>query len=295
MADYKFVIGTVSSCDLTKEYLDEHEIELLCYPYSQGGEDCFDDCDQEKQNAVYKRMRAGEVVNTSMINEYSYEEFFTRLMETGKDVIFMDMCKPLSSSFANAIEAGNKVNEKFKDAPNRLYVMDTLCVSGGLGLLVHGVRKLRDEGKTMDEAIEWAEANKLSIIHWFTVDDLKWLQRTGRVSNAAAMVGQLLSIKPVLYTDTEGRLMVCTKVRGRKKALLTILENMKKDFVNPDGAEVLINHADCIEDAEFMKQKVLENFPTIKDIQIMNLSTIVGAHCGPGLFTIFYFGDKRYK
>ena len=290
-----FIIGTVSSCDLTADYLNKHDIKLLCYPYAIGGEEFFDDCIKEKQDAVYKRMRAGEFVDTSMINEYAYTEFFDKLMSEGKDVIFLDMSKPLSTSFTNALKAEQTIKEKYKDASNRLYVMDTLCVSGGLGLLVHFIRKMRDEGKTMDEAIEWAEANKLKIIHWFTVDDLNFLKRTGRVSNAAAMVGSLLSIKPVLFTDTEGRLMVATKVRGRKKALLTIIENKKKDFENPDGAEVLINHADCMEDAEFMRDKVKETFPTIANIEIMNLSTIVGAHCGPGLFTIFYLGKERLK
>ena len=291
----KFIIGTVSSCDLTAEFLKEHDIHLLCYPYAISGEDYYDDCDQEKQNAIYKRMRNGEYVDTSMINEYAYTEFFEKLMSQGKDVIFLDMTKKISASFVNAVKAGEAINEKYKDAPNRLYVMDTKCVSGGLGILVNEIRKMRDAGKTMDEAIEWAEANKIKSIHWFTVDDLKFLKRTGRVSNAAAMVGSLLSIKPVLYVDNEGHLMVQTKVRGRKKALLTILENMKKDFTNPDGAEVLINHADCMEDALFMKEKIMELFPTVAKIDIMNLSTIVGAHCGPGLFTIFYWGSERFK
>ena len=291
----KFIIATVSSCDLPKSFLDEHDVKLICYPYAISGEDCLDDCDPDKQNAVYKRMRAGELVDTSMINEYTYETFFDELMSEGKDVVFLDMCKPLSTSFQNALQANAKIQGKYKDAPNRFYLMDTLCVSGGLGLLVNSFIEMRDEGKTMDEAVEWAEAHKLEIIHWFTVDELKWLTRTGRVSNGAAMVGSLLNVKPILYTDTNGCLMVEKKVMGRKKALLTIIEHMKEDFKNPDGAHVIINHADCLADAEFMRDKVKETFPTVGQIDIYNLSTIIGAHCGPGLFTIFYYGTERYK
>ena len=290
-----FIIATVSSCDLPKEYLQEHNIELLCYPYSIGGEDCLDDCDQDKQNAVYKRMRAGEFVDTSMINEYAYEEFFERLMSTGKDVLFLDMGKHMSSSHINKEKASDKINEKYKDAPNRLYSDETYSMSGGLGWIVDGARKQRDEGKSFDETILWVKDNQLHVQHWFTVDDLKWLSRTGRVSNAAAMVGGMFNIKPVLFTDSDGRLTVMNKVRGRKKALLTILERMKLDIDQPDGGYVIINHADCLEDAEFMKQKVKETFPNIGQIDIFNLSTIIGAHCGPGLFTIFYHGTHRYK
>ncbi|MPN15095.1 Protein DegV [bioreactor metagenome] len=172
--------------------------------------------------------------------------------------------------------------------------MDTLCVSGGLGMLLHYMVLLRDAGKSFDETIEWAEANKRRIIHWFTVDDLGYLKRGGRVSNAAAMVGEILSVKPVLYVSDDGKLVVASKVRGRKAALLNILDRMKNDFTEPDGKEVFINHADCLDDAEFMRDKVLETFPTVSKITITSLGVVIGAHCGPGLFTIFYLGNKRY-
>lgn len=289
MAD--FIIAAASTADLPAEYFSEHDVPLISYTYTVDHELFDDDCKEETREHTYKRMREGAVTATSMINTQAYYDFFRKLMDLGKDVIFLDMTREISHSFINAEEAAGRIKEEY---PNqRFFLMDTLCVSGGLGLLLHYMVGLRDSGRSFDETVEWAEANKRSIIHWFTVDDLNFLKRGGRVSNAAAMVGSLLSIKPVLYVSNDGKLVVASKVRGRKAALLDILERMKKDFTEPDGKEVFINHADCREDAEFMRQKVLETFPTISKITVMSLGAVIGAHCGPGLFTIFYLANNR--
>lgn len=289
----EFIVATVSTADLEEEYLHEHDIPFLMYPYTVGKEELMDDCKKETRDRTYKLMRAGELTTTSMINTYTYFEFFDKLMQQGKDVIFLEMSQKLSHSYSNALEAAKMLEEKHYK--NRFYLMDTLSMSGGLGLLVHYIRIMRDAGKSFDEMIEWAEAHKLKIMHWFTVDDLNFLKRGGRVSNAAAMFGTLLHIKPVLFTNNKGELVALEKARGRKKALLSIISHMKEDFVEPDGKEVFINHADCLEDAEFMRDQVKENFPTVGKITVMSLGAVIGAHCGPGLFTIFYLGKERYK
>jgi DegV family protein with EDD domain len=269
----------------------EHDVPLISYTYTVDNELFSDDCKEETRDYIYKRMREGARTATSMINTYTYYDFFKGLMDTGKDVVFLDMTRQISRSFVNAEEAAEQIKKQYPS--QRFYIIDTLCVSGGLGLLLHNMVMLRNSGKSFDETIEWAEANKLKIIHWFTVDDLNFLKRGGRVSNAAALVGSLISIKPVLYVSNDGRLVAAAKIHGRRKALLNILDRMKEDFTEPDGKEVFINHADCAEDAEFMRQKVLETFPTISKITVMSLGAVIGAHCGPGLFTIFYLGNKR--
>ncbi|MBQ1334839.1 MAG: DegV family protein [Clostridia bacterium] len=290
MADY--IVATASTADLPREFLEEHDVPFISYTYIMNEELYEDDCREETKNEVYKKMRSGVGLTTSMINTYSYIEFFEKLMDTGKDVIFLDMSQKLSTSYISAAEATEHIHQKY---PNqRFYNVDTRCVSGGLGLLVFKVIELRDAGKSFDETIEWIEANKLKIIHRFTVDDLEYLKRGGRVSNAAALIGSMLSIKPVLYVPDDGSLTVGSKARGRKIALNRILESMKKDLVEPDGQTILINHADCLSDAEFMKAKVLEMFPTVKEVKICGLGVIIGAHCGPGLFTIFYMGSDRH-
>ncbi len=290
MVDY--IISAASTADLPVEYFNEHNIPLISYTYIVDNEPFIDDCLEESRKMLFKRMKEGAITSTSMINTYAYHEFFKKLMDTGKDVIFLDMTKKISHSFYNAMEAAEQIQNEY---PNqRFYLMDTNCVSGGLGLLLQNMVQLRDAGKKFDQVIAWGEANKLKIIHWFTVDDLNYLKRGGRVSNTAALVGTIFSIKPVLYVSNEGELVSGLKIHGRRKALLEIIERMKEDFTEPDGKEVLINHADCLEDAEFMRQKVLETFPTISKISIMSLGGVVGSHCGPGLFTIFYLGNKRY-
>jgi len=290
MAD--FIIAAASTADLPAEYFTEHDVPVIPYTYTLDNALFDDDCREETRADVYKRMRNGAVMSTSMINTYAYHDFFKSLMDIGKDVVFLDMTRRISSSFANAEKAAEQIREEYPG--QRFVLMDTLCVSGGLGMLLHYMVNLRDQGKSFDETIEWAEANKLKIIHWFTVDDLNYLKRGGRVSNAAAMVGSLLSIKPVLYVSNDGKLVAAAKARGRKASLRNILDRMKKDFTEPDGKEVFINHADCLDDAEFMQEKVLETFPAVSKVTITSLGVVIGAHCGPGLFTIFYLGNKRH-
>ena len=287
-----FIIAAASTADMPAEYFTEHNVPVIRYAYTLDGKLFEDDCKEESREQIYQQMREGALLTTSMINEVTYYVFFKELMESGKDVIFLDMTRQISSSFSNAEHAAVRIQEAY---PNQRFVLlDTLCVSGGLGMLLYYMVKLKEEGSSFDEVIAWAEANKRHIIHWFTVDDLNYLKRGGRVSNAAALVGALFSIKPVLYVSDDGKLVAAAKLRGRKAALLDILERMKNDFTKPDGKEVFILHADCLEDAEFMRDKVLETFPTVAKVTITNLGIVIGAHCGPGLFTIFYLGDKRY-
>lgn len=286
--DQNYVIATASTCDLTREYLEEHNIPFIGYTYVMNDEVYTDDCREETRADIYKQMREGSLLSTSAINEFSYEEFFEELIKDGKDVIFLDMCRPLSSSYRFCDEAIEELKETY---PDRTIVnVDTCCVSGGLGLLLKDVIRLYEEGKSMQEVLDYIEDNKLKIAHRFTVDDLNWLKRGGRVSNASALVGTLLSIKPILYVSDDGNLVAGSKVRGRKVALNSILDSIKKDV--PQKPVFQINHADCIEDAEYIKSKLLEEYPDA-DVSITGLGVVIGAHCGPGLMAIFYMTEKR--
>lgn len=290
MANY--IIATASTADLPREYLEEHDIPFISYTYIMNDTIYEDDCREETRQKIYKDMRAGTSLTTSMINAYTYHEFFKKLMDTGKDVIFLDMSQKLSTSYISSCEAAQQISEEYPS--QRFYNVDTRCVSGGLGLLVEKVVALRDAEKSFDEVISWIEENKTKVIHRFTVDDLEYLKRGGRVSNAAALIGSMLSIKPVLYVPDDGSLTVASKARGRKIALKRILDSMKEDLTQPDGQVIRILHADCLADAEYMRDKILEMFPTVKEVTITGLGVIIGAHCGPGLFTIFYMGSDRH-
>ncbi len=225
MKDY--IIATSSTSDLTREYLEAHSIPFISYSYTINETVYQDECSDSTKADVYQRMRDGDRLKTSTINVYEYQEFFCSLLSQGKDVIYLDMSQKMSSSYNNSLLAAEQAREEFPD--RKLYVMDTLCISGGLGMLVQSMVKLMEQGADFDEVIKWGEENKLRIAHRFTVDDLNYLKEGGRVSNAAALIGSVLGIKPVLYVPDEGTLEVVKKVRGRKASLKTILESIESD------------------------------------------------------------------
>ena len=288
-----YIIATSSTCDLPRTYLEEHRIPFISYTYTVGDTLFEDDCREENRQKVYEGMRNGDRLKTSMISEFAYMEFFRSLLEQGQDVIFLDMSQKMSASYMNANRAAEKVRAEFPD--RQFYVMDTLCISGGLGLLVDHMTRQREAGKSFDEVIRWGEENKLKIAHRFTVDDLHYLKEGGRCSTPAALVGSLLSVKPVLYVPDGGTLDVVKKVRGRRKALDTIYAGVKADLseVDTNGLDIHILQADCREDAEYVRNLIRADFPDVGDITITSLGVVIGAHCGPGLFTIFYLCSGR--
>ena len=289
-----FIIATSSTSDLPRTWLDEHQIPFIAYTYTVQEKVYEDDCREESRQKVYESMRNGAFLKTAMINEYSYCEFFRNLMQTGKNVIFLDMSQKMSTSYANCMQAAETIREEF---PNQtLYVMDTLCISGGLGLLVECMVNLMEAGKSFDEVIAWGEANKLKIAHRFTVDDLKYLKMGGRVSNASALVGSLLNIKPVLYVPDAGTLDVVKKARGRKNAVQEIISGILHDLsrIDPTDLTIHILHAACRADAETVEAAVRKAYPMVGRITITQLGVVIGAHCGPGLLTVFYLCDGRY-
>lgn len=291
MNDY--IIATSSTSDLTRDYLDGHGIPFVSYTYTIGDNLFEDDCREDSRQKVYEGMRNGDRLKTSMINEFVYYDFFKSLLDTGKDVIYLDMSQQMSVSYVNANKAADMIRPEY---PNqRLYVMDTLCISGGLGLLVENMVRRKEAGMSYDEVIKWGEDNKLKIAHRFTVDDLNYLKEGGRVSNAAALVGSLLAVKPVLYVPDRGTLDVAQKVRGRKKALSAIIDGIKHDLeqVDTKGLEMHILQADCMADAEFVRDEVKKAFPDMGEISITSLGVVIGAHCGPGLLTVFYLCNGR--
>lgn len=291
MSDY--IIATSSTSDLPRTWLEEHNIPFIAYSYTVNDEPREDDCREETRAAVYAGMRRGDKLHTSMINEFVYYDFLKTFLDEGKDVIFLDMSQKMSVSFVNANKAADKLRAEFPE--RKLYVMDTLCISGGLGLLVMNMVRRKEAGAGFDEVVAWGEENKLRIAHRFTVDDLNYLKAGGRVSNASALVGSLLSVKPVLYVPDGGTLDVAKKVRGRKAALAEILRGIKDDLkeVDTKGLTMHILNADCLADAEHVLDEVRAAFPYMGEITISNLGVVIGAHCGPGLLTVFYFCNGR--
>ena len=290
---YDYIIATSSTADLPRTWLDEHAIPFIPYSYTVGDALYEDDCREETRQAVYEGMRKGDRLKTSMINQFAYYDFFRGLLQTGKNVLFLDMSEKMSVSYANAAAAAETVRSEFPG--QELYLMDTRCISGGLGTLVVNMVRRAEAGMGWQEVIAWGEENKLRIAHRFTVDDLTYLKEGGRVSNASALVGSILDIKPVLYVPDAGTLDVAQKVRGRKRALAAITDGILHDLESVDtkGLEMHILHADCRADAEQVKSAVLAAHPDMGEITVTSLGVVIGAHCGPGLLTVFYLCSGR--
>ena len=288
-----YIIATSSTSDLPRTWLEEHAVPFISYSYTVGETLCQDDCREETRAAVYQGMRKGDLLKTSMINEFVYYDFFKELLDTGRDVIFLDMSQKMSVSYVNAAAAAEKLRAEYPE--RRLYVMDTLCISGGLGTLVENMVRRAEGGMSFEDVIAWGEENKLKIAHRFTVDDLNYLKAGGRVSNASALVGSILDIKPVLYVPDRGTLDVAVKVRGRKKALRAIIDGVLHDLsaIDPTGLEIHILQADCVPDAEFVRDEIKKAYPQVGRITITGLGVVIGAHCGPGLLTVFYLCAGR--
>ena len=288
-----FIIATSSTCDLPRTWLDEHNVPFISYSLTINDQPAVDDCREESRAQIYAGMRKGDILKTSQINEPAYEDFFRKLLSEGKDVLFLDMSEKMSVSFVNCKAAAEIIRTEFPD--RQLYVMDTRCISGGLGMLVIHCVELMENGRSFDEVVSWAEENKLKIAHRFTVDDLNYLKRGGRVSNASALVGTMLSIKPVLYVPDGGTLDVVKKCIGRKKALHAILDGVMHDLSKTEtaGRDMLILNADCLPEAEFIRDEVRKAYPDFGEIRISSLGVVIGAHCGPGLLTVFYFCNER--
>ena len=288
-----YIIATSSTCDLPRTYLEEHKIPFISYTYTIGDKVYEDDCREESRQKIYESMRQGVRLKTSMINQFTYYDFFKSLLGQDKDLIFLDMSQKMSVSYMNASKAAETLKGEFPG--RKIYVMDTLCISGGLGLLVANMVRRMEAGMSYEEVIRWGEEHKLKIAHRFTVDDLNYLKVGGRCSTPAALVGSMLSVKPVLYVPDRGTLDVAKKVRGRRKALDTIYAGIYSDLkeITTKGMEIHILQADCRKDAEYIRDLILADFPDVGEITITSLGVVIGAHCGPGLFTIFYLCNGR--
>jgi DegV family protein with EDD domain len=287
----KFIITTDTTCDLPQDYLSKHNITLLPLYYNLNGTVYGDKNDLEPKE-FYSIMRGGAMPNTMAVNPETARQKFSGLLEEGYDILHIAFSSPLSGSCSVAATTARELCEEHLDA--KIIIVDSLCASLGEGLLVHKAVQLKESGKTLDEVVAWLEKNKLNLCHLFTVDDLHHLHRGGRVSKATAIIGTLINVKPVLHVDNEGHLIPLNNVRGRKKALISLVDQMEiriKDYPVKNDI-VFISHGDCLEDAEFVADLIKERFG-IEDRLISFVSPTIGAHSGPGTVALFFMGTGR--
>ena len=283
-----FKIITDSCCDLSAEMLAELEIGVATLSLEMDGRAYAEG--EMSPAQLYAHLRNGKLPKTSAVNPDGWAAVMRPALQEGRDVLVLAFSSGLSATYQSAVIAAEELREEFPD--RKLLVIDTLCAAVGQGLLVHTAAKLRSQGKTIDEVADWVEAHKLNVCHWVTVEDLMHLKRGGRVSAATAVVGTMLSIKPILRVDNNGKLETTAKCRGRKAALNHLLDRMAETFAPEIDDTVFIGHGDCAADAEFLAKAVRERFG-VKNVYINYIGAVIGSHTGPGVATVFFYGKNR--
>ena len=288
-----FAIVTDSSSNLPEDIIDQHDLTVLPLTFMVDGEEYRSYLKGEKTDLsqFYTMMREGKVITTSLPNLKESRESIEALLREGRDVLYLGFSSGLSGTY-QAIEL--LLTELAGLYPDRTVAsVDTLAASLGEGLLVYYAAKMREEGASIEKVRDWVEEHKLHLAHWFTVDDLMFLFRGGRVSRTAAWAGTLLNIKPVMHVDDEGHLIPLEKVRGRKKSLKALVDHMEQTAMSPVADQtVFITHGDCLEDAEYVADLVRERFG-VSDVLINWVDPVIGAHSGPGTMALFFLASER--
>ena len=288
----EYVIVTDSSADLTAGMVEELGVEVLPLSFMVKGQTYrnYPDNREMDPGAFYAMLRAGEMATTAAVNVADYTSVLEPLLEQGKDVLVLAFSSGLSATYQSSVIAVEELRARFPE--RKIFTVDTLCASLGQGLLVYLAAKKQQAGASIEEVRDWAEGNKLHLCHWFTVDDLHFLKRGGRISAATAVVGSMLHIKPVLHVDDEGHLISMGKARGRGASLTALVDHMEETAIDPASQVVFISHGDCLADAEKVAGDVKKRFG-VKEVVINHVGPVIGAHSGPGTLALFFLGSRR--
>lgn len=287
-----YIFMTDSNTDLPYELQQKYDIPLVYMPYIISGVEHFSQLDKPGYlDDFYKRMRAGEVSVTASLDTLSYIDYFEPYLKDGKDILFLAFSAQLSSTINNIYEARKSLLKKYSG--RRFEVIDTYSISVPETILVLRAHDMYRNGASMDEIIKWIEENRLKAQVYFLVDDLIYFKRGGRVSGLAAFMGTLLSLKPILTLTKAGKLEVIDKAKGKKKALHTLLSLVENNIEDVANQEIMILHADCLEDANALSLEIKKMIPEANNIRIVAIGPVIGSHAGPGTLGVAFFGKER--
>lgn len=291
-----FTILTDTSCNLPQELVDAYGLAMVPLRYYLDGEEhtSYTDGRQADFKAFYEGLRAGKVVTTTLASQAEAAAVAERCAQEGSDLLYIGFSSGLSGTY-NACAAA--VAEVAARHPERtLLSVDSLAASAGQGLLITYVARMRDRGASVEECRDWVEAHRLNICHWFTVDDLMFLKRGGRVSAVSAIFGTALAVKPVMHMDEAGTLKVVDKVRGRHKAIAALADRFGRSLACMPASEqtVYISHGDCPEDALALAGMLRERYG-VADPLITYVDPVIGAHSGPGTLALFYYDNVENR
>lgn len=290
-----FQLSCESTVDLPYEYVVKRNMSVIFYSYVIDGVEYEDNMERsvEARKKFYNLIGGGSMPSTSQINEYKYEEYFENLLKQG-DVLHITLGTGMTPSYKNACKAAEVLKDKYPD--RKLVIVDSLCSSGGYGLLVDYCADLRDEGKSIEEIKDWVESNCNKVHHQFFSTNLKYFRRSGRVSGPSAIVGSILKICPLMRLNQEGKIVAYDKVRLTKNAIketvLTIVNNIQngKEY---DG-KMFIYHSESIELAKELEKEIIEQIPNMNGrIKMLNIGNIIASHCGSGTVAVSFIGNER--
>lgn len=286
-----YLITTDNMADLPEEYLKEKQLLTMSLTYLLDGQ-TYNAENSLPYQEFYKKMREGCMPTTSQINPQEAKEKLAEFLKINKNIIHIAFSGGLSGTFNSVRLAAQELMEEQPDC--RITVIDSLAASMGEGLLVYKALEQQEAGLSYEEMVEWIESNKLHVCHYFTVDDLFHLYRGGRVSKAAAVLGTMINLKPVLHVDDEGHLIPLSKVRGRKKSLNALVDGMEKQMgsFREKNDIIFLSHGDCYEDALYVQEQIKKRFG-IEKFMISPVGPTIGAHSGPGTVALFFMGEAR--
>lgn len=287
--DYQLI--TDSCCDLPLELVERFDLDIVNFTLTISGEELIDDMGKTfDKTSFFNRLKEGETASTSQVNVHAYLEKFKKYVDEGKPVIYLGFSSELSGSLNSARQAKHMLEEEYDDVD--LTIIDTRAASLGEGLLVYEAALKKEAGMSKEDLVKWVEDNKLNYHSWVTVDDIKHLQRGGRISATAATVGSLLNVKPIIIMNREGKLVPFSKVRGRKKSLQFLIDQTVKTIRDEEDHAVFIGHVGVPEDADFVREKLLEKVSP-KEIIISSYGPTIAAHTGFGSLSVFSYGEER--
>ena len=287
-----FVVFADSGCNLPQRKLQELSIEIVPFSYELDGQliPCPKYPDGFDGKSYYDRLRKGAVVKTSLINSDAFCQAFRPFVEAGRDVLYVGISSGISGTVAAATLAAQELMEEFPE--RKILVVDSMGAGLGTGILTCKAADYALEGLSAQEAKELLDVDRMNLCEYFTVDDLMFLRRTGRVSGVSAVLGSMLQIKPMLRGDEEGKIVVCGKIRGRKKAIAELTEIYAKKVKDAPHQRVAISHGDCLEEAQALAEKI-RAIAEPKELILSMHEPLTGAHVGPGMLALFFFGDGR--
>ncbi|MFA9397095.1 MAG: DegV family protein [Clostridiaceae bacterium] len=287
----KFIIITDSCSDLPIEYINENKIPFVSLILSYDGKEYKDDFGQSLDyRTFYEDLKNGALPSTSQPNADSFSKVFKKYLEEYEEILYIGVSSGLSGTTNSANIAKQNIYEELKQ--DRIYIVDSLTASLGLGLLVKKSIDMQKQGKSLSEIKEYIEEEKFKLNTYLTVDDLKFLKNGGRISSTAAYIGIVLHIKPLLTLNKEGKILACLKVKGRKKTINKLVEIVKEKIINSEEQTIAICHGESLKDALKLKEALLKEV-NVREVLINEIGPVVGTHGGPGALGVFFFGKER--